>query len=67
MKAIRKHIRTVDYWSTSELIDRLKENVWDEYTRTEGGDYPSWYEGLSPIEKAAWKEKFDEAQEKISE
>ncbi len=67
MKAIRKHVRTVDFWSSSELIDQLKENVWEEYTHTRGGDYINWYEGLSPIEKEAWKEKFNEAQEKRPE
>jgi hypothetical protein len=58
MKEIRKHIRTTD------LLVQLKENVWKEYIQTSGGDYPNWYEGLSPIEKAAWKEKFNEVQEK---
>ena len=58
MKEIRKHVRTVD------LIDQLKENVWEEYTRTKGGDYPNWIDGLSPIEIAAFKVKFKEVQEK---
>ena len=26
-------------------------------------DFQGWYEGLSPIEKAAWDMKFDEVQD----
>ena len=61
MKEIRRHVRTAD------LIIQLKENVWKEYAQTKGGDYPNWIDGLSPIEIAAFKEKFKEAQEKTPE
>ena len=47
----------------SELIKQLKDNIWAVYGETKGGDWHNWFEGLSPIEQAAWKEKFDEVQE----
>ena len=28
-----------------------------------GGDFPQWYEGLSPIQKVMWKVRFDERNE----
>mgnify|MGYP001202845374 FL=1 len=34
----------------NEIINRIKE----EASHITGGQFPQWYEGLSPIEKAAY-------------
>jgi len=46
-----------------DLIESLKTRVWDKYKTVKSGDFPGWYEGLSPIEKAAWDVKFAEVQD----
>ena len=46
------------------LIHNLVE-AYDKYGNTKAGDWHDWYEGLSPIEQTAWKEKFDEVQEEF--
>ena len=46
-----------------EISYKRYREMWDEYLTIKGGDFPNWYEGLSPIEKAAWDVKFDEVQD----
>jgi|TARA_R110002020_G_scaffold165082_2_gene352360 hypothetical protein len=46
-----------------DLIESLKSRIWEEYMTIRNCDFQGWYEGLSPIEKAAWKMKFDEVQD----
>ena len=46
-------------------MEQLKTNIWKVYGNTKAGDWHDWYEGLSPIEQTAWKEKFDEVQEEF--
>ena len=48
-----------------ELTEQIKDNVWNTYMNTKAGDWHDWFEGMSPIEQAAWKEKFDEVQEEL--
>ncbi len=45
-----------------DLIESLKARVWEKYVTVKACDFQGWYEGLSPIEKAAWDVKFDEVQ-----
>ena len=46
-----------------DLIESLKTRVWKKYMTVKNCDFQGWYEGLSPIEKAAWDMKFDEVQD----
>ena len=46
-----------------DLVESLKTRIWEEYMTIRACDFPGWYEGLSPIEKAAWDMKFDEVQD----
>jgi len=46
-----------------DLIESLKTRIWEEYMTIKNCDFQGWYEGLSPIEKAAWDVKFDEVQD----
>ena len=50
-----------------KLIEQLKDNVWNTYMNTTAGVWRDLYEGLSPIEQTAWKEKFDEVQKEFDE
>tara|TARA_B100001094_G_C17944695_1_gene677409 strand:+ start:109 stop:252 length:144 start_codon:yes stop_codon:yes gene_type:complete len=34
-----------------ELTEKIEKRVWEEYMKIKGGDFPQWYNGLSPIEK----------------
>jgi len=51
------------FMNNVDLIESLKTRVWDKYKTVKSGDFPGWYEGLSPIEKAAWDVKFAEVQD----
>ena len=51
--------------TNEELMEQLKTNIWNKYKDTKAGEWHDWYEGMSPIEQAAWKEKFDEVQEEF--
>ena len=46
-----------------DLIEYLKSRIWEKYLTIKACDFQGWYEGLSPIEKAAWDVKFDEVQD----
>ena len=46
-----------------DLIESLKSRIWEKYLTVKACDFQGWYEGLSPIEKAAWDVKFDEVQD----
>ena len=46
-----------------DLIESLKSRIWEKYLTVKNCDFQGWYEGLSPIEKAAWDVKFDEVQD----
>ena len=35
----------------AELTEQIEKRVWKEYMTIKGGDFPQWYDGLSPIEK----------------
>ena len=45
------------------LIQQLKNAVWEKYKTIKSGDFQEWYEGISPIERAAWRMRFDEVQD----
>ena len=45
------------------LIESLKARIWEKYKVVKNCDFLGWYEGLSPIEIAAWDMKFDEVQD----
>jgi hypothetical protein len=45
------------------IVEQLKTSVWEKYKEVKAGDFPGWYEGLSPIEQTAWNVKFNEIQE----
>ena len=47
-----------------DIRETLKNKIWDQYLGVKGGDFEMWLEGLSPLEKAAWKAKFNEINEK---
>ena len=40
------------------LIEQLKEEMWQNYQKIKGGDFPDWYKNLNSIEKAVFKSKF---------
>jgi len=42
------------------IMEKLKELVWENYMGIKSCDFKGWYDGLSPIERAAWNVKFDE-------
>ena len=42
------------------LVEQLKEEVWLNYRKINGGDFLKWYENLNSIEKEAFKIKFEE-------
>jgi|TARA_R110000787_G_scaffold167818_1_gene280743 hypothetical protein len=42
------------------LVDQLKEEVWEQYKKVKGGDFPEWYKSLKPIQKQAFKVKFED-------
>ena len=42
------------------VVEKLKDRVWEDYKKIKGGDFKSWYNGLSPVEQVAWTVKFDE-------
>ena len=43
-------------------VQKIIEKIWENYMNVKGGDFLNWYEGLSPIEKKAFKIKFDSKQ-----
>mgnify|MGYP001324826006 CR=1 FL=1 len=45
-----------------KLIEKIKNRIWDEYKTVRACDFHGWYEGLSPVEKAAWDMAFDDSQ-----
>ena len=49
--------------NNNDLIESLKTRIWEKYLTVKACDFQGWYEGLSPIEKAAWDVKFDEIQD----
>ena len=51
------------FMNNNDLIESLKSRIWEEYLTVKACDFQGWYEGLSPIEKAAWDVKFDEIQD----
>ena len=52
--------RPLMFINNTDLIESLKLRIWEDYKEVKNCDFQGWYEGLSPIEKEAWKEKFDE-------
>tara|TARA_R100000664_G_C2757962_1_gene146548 strand:- start:835 stop:1005 length:171 start_codon:yes stop_codon:yes gene_type:complete len=48
------------FMNNNVLLEQLKNRVWENYTKVRACDFQGWYDGLSPIEKVAWNEKFDE-------
>ena len=46
--------------NNSLIIEKLKELVWENYRGIKSGDFKGWYDGLNPVERAAWNVKFDE-------
>jgi hypothetical protein len=43
-------------------MEKISNRIWSEYMDVRGGDFLSWYEGLSPIEAKMWGNKFNENQ-----
>ena len=43
-------------------MEKISNRIWNEYMDVRGGDFLSWYEGLSPIEAKMWDKKFNENQ-----
>tara|TARA_R110000822_G_scaffold179651_1_gene319459 strand:+ start:276 stop:425 length:150 start_codon:yes stop_codon:yes gene_type:complete len=43
-------------------MEKISNRVWKKYMNVKGGDFLSWYEGLSPIEAKMWDKKFNENQ-----
>jgi|TARA_R110002012_G_scaffold319085_1_gene538707 hypothetical protein len=41
-------------------MEEIKNRVWEKYMTIKGGDFPNWYEGLSPVEQSVWKKRFDD-------
>ena len=35
----------------AELTKQIEKRIWEEYMTIKGGDFPQWYDGLSPIEQ----------------
>jgi hypothetical protein len=31
-------------------MEEISKRIWKDYMSIRGGDFPNWYEGLSPIE-----------------
>tara|TARA_R110001583_G_scaffold3173_2_gene20750 strand:+ start:22761 stop:22934 length:174 start_codon:yes stop_codon:yes gene_type:complete len=52
--------RPLMFINNTDLIESLKLRIWKDYKKVRNCDFQGWYEGLSPIEQEAWKEKFDE-------
>ena len=46
------------------IAQQLKCRIWEDYQNIKNNDFQMWLEGLSPLEKAAWKAKFNEINEK---
>ena len=44
----------------SNIVEQLKNVVWENYMGIRAGDFKGWYEGLNQVEKAAFNVKFDE-------
>ena len=55
--------KTLMFMNNNDLIESLKSRIWENYLTVKACDFQGWYEGLSPIEKAAWDVKFDEIQD----
>ena len=55
--------RPLMFINNIDLIESLKSRIWEKYLTVKACDFQGWYEGLSPIEKAAWDVKFDEVQD----
>jgi len=37
-------------------MEKIKNRLQKEYMTIKGGDFPEWYDGLSPIEKTVFGE-----------
>ncbi len=48
------------FTNNTHLLEELKARIWQTYKTIKSGDFQEWYDGLSPIEQAAWKVKFGE-------
>jgi len=48
------------FTNNTHLMEQLKARIWQTYKTIKAGDFQEWYDGLSPIEQAAWKVKFEE-------
>ena len=59
-KKLNKMNRPLMFMNNSALIEQLKTVVWENYKEIKSCDFQGWYDGLNPIERAAWKVKFDE-------
>ena len=52
--------KELDKMDKNLLIERLKSVVWEDYKKIKSCDFKGWYDGLSRIERSAFKTKFDE-------
>jgi len=60
---MKKMNRPLMFMNNNLIVEQLKTSVWEKYKEVKAGDFPGWYEGLSPIEQTAWNVKFNEIQE----
>jgi len=59
-KKLNKMNRPLMFMNNSVLIEQLKTAVWESYGEIKSCDFKGWYDGLNPIERAAFNVKFDE-------
>ena len=65
MDSLNKKInRPLMFMNNNHLIEQLKTRVWEDYSEIRACDFQGWYQGLNPVERAAWNEKFDETSQK---
>ena len=52
--------RPLMFINNNVVVEKLQDRVWEDYKKIKGGDFRSWYDGLSPVEQAAWNVRFNE-------
>ena len=52
------------FMNNNVVVEQLKDRVWIDYGEIRNCDFQGWFEGLSPVEQAAWETKFDEINDK---
>ena len=52
--------RPLMFMNNAHIMEQLKSRIWETYKTIKSGNFQQWFDGLSPIEQAAWKVKFEE-------